>query len=325
MSFKKRLKEKFSFDVDDLPAYTDEQSEEFIQDIISNSEWLQKLQVLEGVKGKQTIKLLTGDVSLQEMDGCTPNPDGTITFNGRDIETKRLYAGIELCNEDLNGKWTQMLNALGANRQDTEMVLEPILIAYIGKLLMKKIQRIMLLGDTTSLDPDLNHFDGYVKIIENDADVVQVPEVTTGSTPAENAFLTAKAVIDGIDEDVFDSELEHEIIMSRSNAQLILDHIYNTKDYNALTVEVDRSGGGLSFIMPTTSTRIRSINTLKNVTGMYSVVYNYLFMGTDLESDMDGIQVKYDDYNNKLKAEVSFRLGAQFVLPQYFVRTVAAS
>jgi hypothetical protein len=50
-----------------------------------------------------------------------------------------------------------------------------------------------------------------------------------------------------------------------------------------------------------------------------------MFLGSDVESDMDGIEVKYDDYNNKLKAEVSFRMGVQFVYPQYFVRTVVAS
>lgn len=316
--FKTRLKEKFSFDVDALPNYTDEQSMEFIQDLISSSTWISNLQVLEGVKGKQTIKLLTGDISLQEMDGCTPTPDGEIVFNGRDIETKRLYAGIELCNEDLNGKYTQMLNALGANRQDTEMVLEPVLTAYLGRILMKKVQRIMLLGDTTSLDTDLVHFDGFIKLIENDPAVIQ-------ASVGADAFETAQNVVAAIDEDVFDEEIAHEVITSRTQAQAILNKIYEDKDYNALTVDVDRSNGQLSFILPTTNTRIRSINTLKGSTDMYAVCYPFMFMGTDLESDMDGLSIKYDDYANKLKAEVSFRLGAQFVLPKYFVRTVPAS
>jgi len=307
-------KEKFGFDVDALPAYTNEESGEFIQDLIGSSTWLSNLTVLEGVKGKETIKLLEADIAINAFEGCTVTSEGEVVFDGRDIETKRLQSSIEFCNDDLNGKYTQILNAIGANRQDLEMPLEEVLKAYLAKRLMQKIQRLILLGDTTSLNTDLAHFDGAIKLIENDADVVTVPVEAT-------LFETAQGVIAGIDEDVFDNEVAHEVIVSRTTAQGILNEIYADKDYNALTIDVDRANGQLSFILPTTNTRIRSINTLKGNNNMYAVCYPYMFIGTDLESDWQALELKIDDYNNKIKMEVFYRLGFQFVLPQYFVRT----
>jgi hypothetical protein len=313
-----KIKEKFDWDVDNLAPYTNEQSTEFIQDLIGSSVFLSKVRSLEGVKRRQAIKLLSGDVKLQAMEGCTTNPDGSITFDDRIIETVRLYFGVELCNEDLNGHYTEMLNAVGANNQDGVMPLEAVLLAYLNKQLAKKAQRVGLIGDETSLDTELALFDGFITLLEAD------PAVVTANIGA-NAFETAMNVVNAIDEDVLDNEVEHEIICSRATAQAILTHIYNDKDYNALTVDVERANGQLSFVLPTTATRVTSVNTLQGNANMYLVCYPYMFLGSDVESDMDGIEVKYDDYNNKLKAEVSFRMGVQFVYPQYFVRTVVAS
>jgi hypothetical protein len=313
-----KIKEKFDWDVDNLAPYTNEQSTEFIQDLIGSSVFLSKVRSLEGVKRRQAIKLLSGDVKLQAMEGCTTNPDGSITFDDRIIETVRLYFGVELCNEDLNGHYTEMLNAVGSNNQDGVMPLEAVLLAYLNKQLAKKAQRVGLIGDETSLDTELALFDGFITLLEADTDVVT-------ATIGANAFETAMNVVNAIDEDVLDNEIEHEIICSRATAQAILTHIYNDKDYNALTVDVERANGQLSFVLPTTATRVTSVNTLQGNSNMYLVCYPYMFLGSDVESDMDGIEVKYDDYNNKLKAEVSFRMGVQFVYPQYFVRTVVAS
>jgi hypothetical protein len=313
-----KIREKFDWDVENLAPYTNEQSTEFIQDLIGSSVFLSKVRSLEGVKRRQAIKLLSGDVKLQAMEGCTTNPDGSITFDDRVIETVRLYFGVELCNEDLNGHYTEMLNAVGSNNQDGVMPLEAVLLAYLNKQLAKKAQRVGLIGDETSLDTELALFDGFITLLEADTDVV------TANIGA-NAFETAMNVVNAINEDVLDNEVEHEIICSRATAQAILTYIYNDKDYNALTVDVERANGQLSFVLPTTATRVTSVNTLQGNSNMYLVCYPYMFLGSDVESDMDGIEVKYDDYNNKLKAEVSFRMGVQFVYPQYFVRTVVAS
>ena len=110
MSLKRTLKEKFDYDVSDLGAWTDNTLPSIVTDVIENSEFLSSLTLEEGVKGTKEIAMLTADVTLQAKANCTPSPDGSVIFTGKDLVTKPLYAGIEFCNEDLNTKMTQILN-----------------------------------------------------------------------------------------------------------------------------------------------------------------------------------------------------------------------
>ena len=56
---------------------------------------------------------------------------------------------------------------------------------------------------------------------------------------------------------------------------------------------------------------------------MYTVPFRLLFLGTDLLSDIS-FDVKYNDYTDELKAEMSFRLGLQAVWKKYFSKAVMA-
>ena len=317
--FATRLKEQFDFDVTALPDYTDEQSTEFITDVIESSTFLSKLRMEEGVKGSKTLKLLNMDVALQEMSGCTPEPDGSVVFTGRDITTKRLYVGIEFCNEDLNGKYTQMLNVLGSSRQDATMPLEQVILAYLGALLKRKAQRIAVNGDVDSLNPDLVHFDGFRKMLKADAEVNVVYSTETAFTDS-NGYDIAKEVYDAIPAEVFDAGMSVVLLTGRPEARAIIDQVWNDKDFNANIDDRTEAGGMLTFTLPTTDIKIETIPELSGTGEMYAFIYDFAFVGTDLDSDMDSLAVKYDEYNNKLKAEAVFSLGVQFVLPKYFVR-----
>ena len=92
---KEQISVAMDYDVTALPEYVDEQSDRFITTLVENSDWMSRLQVEEGVKGSRTIKLLNADSELQTMTGCTPSPDGGVTFTGRNISTTRLYVGAE--------------------------------------------------------------------------------------------------------------------------------------------------------------------------------------------------------------------------------------
>jgi len=315
---KKRLLERFNWDVSALPDYTDEQSSDFFLTLLERSQFLSKLVLMEGVKGSEEIKLLTATLSLQAFLDCTPTPDGSAVFTGKQISTKPLYVGIKFCNENLNGKYTQILNVLGIRRQDEQMVLEDLLIAYLAKLMMKLIQDIMLLGDTASLNPDLAHFDGFVKLLDNDPGVV-VANVTGTPIDDTNGYTYAKAVYDAIPSEVFDNQMNVVILTGRQEARAIIDQVWNGKDFNA-TIEKRDEGGIITFELPTTNIMVETVPQLNGLGKMYAFVYPFAFLGTDLESELEGLDIKYDDYINELKAEASFRLGAQFIYPQYWVR-----
>lgn len=317
-SLKERIKDKFNYDVSALPAYIDEQSEEIIQDLLFESGFTSRINVLENVKGKQTIKLLNADMALQSVTNCTMSDDGTITFDGKDIETKRLGIQASICNEDLEQTWAQMLLAVGANRQDREMPYEAVMLAYITKLIKNKNQNLIFNGDTASLNTDLVHYDGLVKQWNADADLVVASSTETAITSA-NAFDLAREVYYAIPTVLFDNGTNVEIITGRDTAEKIIAQVYNDKDF-ASSIDVTYDGSEMYFTLPTTGITVRSYSQLNGQEVMFAVPYNYIFFGTDVNNDFDGVSVKYLEDDEKLRITNKMRSGIQYVYPEYFVR-----
>lgn len=313
------LKEKFDYDVTGLPAWTDNTMPNVITDLIENSEFLSTMTLEENVKGTLEIALLNADVALQAKVACTPSPDGSVIFTKKNLTTVPLYAGIEFCNEDLNTKMTQVLNVLGLKRQDGQLpaALETILMAYLMKQLQRKAQRLVILGDETSIDAELALMNGLVYRINNDTDVIDYMSAEASIT-ASNAYAIAYGLFKAIPTELFDNDMEVAIYCGRSVALLILEDWNNANPYSQVAIPQD-AGTSMTFVLPLTNIKVISLPELNNTSQMYAIPLSLTFLGVDALSDMS-YDIKYDDYDDKLKAEVSFRLGTQIVWGQYFTR-----
>ena len=320
---KTTLKEKFDYDVAGLPSWTDNTMPNVITDLIANSEFFGDLTIEEGVKGTKEIALLNSDVALQEKTGCTPSPDGSVIFTKANLTTKLLYMGIEFCNEDLNTKMTQVLNTIGVKRQNGQLPadLDQILQAYLAKLLMRKAQRVTVIGDTTSLDAELALIDGLVKRIDNDGDVEVFSSLET-QIDNTNGYDLAVGVYKAINSELMDNGMTVNIYTGRVEALAILEQWNNENPYSQ--VPVPTATGSFTFQLPLYGITVKSLPELSGLNKMYAIPTALTFIGTDLESDMT-FDIKYDDYDDKLKAEASFRLGNQIVWGKYFTRLELAN
>ena len=316
---KKALKEKFDYDVTGLPSWTDNTMPNVITDLIENSEFLSTMTLEENVKGTKEIALLNADVTLQAKVACTPSPDGSVIFTKENLTTVPLYAGIEFCNEDLNTKMTQVLNVLGLKRQDGQLpaALESILMAYLMKQLQRKAQRLVIKGDETSIDPELALMNGLVYRINNNTDVIDYMSAEASIT-ASNAYAIAYGLFKAIPTELFDNGIEVSIYCGRSVALLILEDWNNANPYTQVAIPAD-AGTSMTFVLPLTNVKVISLPELNNTSEMYAIPLSLTFLGVDAMEDMT-YDIKYDDYDDKLKAEVSFRLGTQIVWGQYFTR-----
>lgn len=317
-TLKANLKEQFSYDVTGLGTYVDEQSEMIWSDLIYGSGLTSRINVMEEVKGSKEIKLLNVDFALQDASTCTLSDDGTVTFTDKALATVRIGVQFSLCNENLNDTWAQMLLAIGANRQDREMPLEDVITAYVIKKARKKNQDLMFNGDTASLDADLSHYDGFVKLFMNSASIVTAAR--TGATiDNTNGFDNAISVYNAIPGEVHDNEIPVELITGRTEARAILEQIWTDKDYNAL-VDFSDVNGEISFVLPTTNITVRSYPQLDGRNQIFAVPYQFMFFGTDLENDMDGFFARYIESDENLRFGAKWRSGVQWVYEEYFVR-----
>ncbi len=178
------VRERFDYDVEALAPYTDAQSTQMLTDLIYASGLTSRISIMENVKGSEDIKLLTSDPALQAATSCGWTPEGGVILTDETITTKRLKIQEDYCNEDLNGTWAQLMNAAGANVQDTEAPFADIMAAYYIKKAAKKNQDLMFNGDTGSLNPDLAHYNGFVKLWDNDIDLNVYNSVEVSITAA---------------------------------------------------------------------------------------------------------------------------------------------
>lgn len=317
-------KQTFDYDVSGLGVYVDEQSPDIMQNLINEGNLKSRINIMTDVKGSKEIKLLSSTPSLQAASNCAWTASGGMILTDVAIATVRVKIQEEYCNEDLNDTWAQIENIAGANAQDENPPsFADGMLVYYQMRAQELDENLMMNGDTTSLDSNLVFYDGFSKLWDADADL-NVAYVSTAATSitAANGFDILKDVDNAVPTIVkrHRAASGYEIICGYETAQFALDQIYADKDY-ASSITVEEPGDGtLSFILPTTATRVRSMVTLDGTDKVYGVCYKYMFYGTDLENDKDGFTWKYSDYDETLRFGVKWRSGIQYVFPEYFTR-----
>lgn len=320
-AFKTVLKERFGYDVSQIGTYVNQESDNIKTDLIYGSGLIDRIQVMEEVKGSEKLKMLNVNFSLQRVTDCEMEDDGTVLFLNETITTERVGVQFSLCNENLNGTWAQMLLAIGANRQDREMPLEDVITAYVVKSFKKKLQDLVFKGDTDSPDDELNIIDGFIKKFDNDSNF-NIATRTGTSFSTSNSLTNMLAIYNKIPAEVFDSGWAVEIIGPRAAGRNVIEHVWDNKDYNQ-KLEFKNENGELSFVIPTTDVTYRSYPQFTDgayANRMYAVVYPLMCFGTDLRSDEDGFFVKYLEESEKLRFGGKMRAGVAYIWGKYFVR-----
>lgn len=329
--FAARLKEEFNFDVSALDPYIDEQSEEIISALVTEGKLVSRIQIMEGVKGSEKIKLLSINVPLQSADACGRTPQGDIVFTDKEMKVSAVKIDMSVCNKTLKGTWAQMLLALGVRAEKEQLPLEDVIAAYVVKKGKEKNQDLMLKGDTDSTNPDLVFYDGFIKLWLADVNVTGPAPYAT-AFDVENAFDRFCDLAKSIPSVLLDNAIVPEIICAREMAQLVLDNIYKDKDYSA-NIKVNYDGAEMSFILPTTNITVRSYPQLSPGTGdglgengpqIFAVPYEFMFFGTDLEGDIDEFIMFYDPKEEKIFFGAEWASGVQYVLPEYFKKITVA-
>ncbi len=329
--FAARLKDQFDFDVTALTPYVDEQSPDIITALVEEGHLTSRINIMSGVKGSEKIKLLNMDTPLQSADACGLTPDGAITFTDKTMTVSAVKIDMSVCNKTLNGTWAQMLLALGKRAEKENLPLEAVISAFVVKRGQAKNQDLMFKGNIASLNPDLVFYDGFIKKWKADANVFEKEYNTAWSVT--NAFQRMVDLANLVPSILLDAGITPEIICSRSIAQLVLNNIYNDKDYSA-NLKVTRDGGEVSFELPTVAITVRSYPQLSGGSGngldalapeVFVVPYEFMFFGTDQEGDVDDFWLFYEDKDEKLYFGAEWASGIQYVYSEYFGRIVCPS
>jgi len=313
----KFVQHNFDWDVSELDAYVDEQSQEIYPELVKKSPTVSLITTMENVKGKEKIKLISTEANLQAASSCGFNADGGVILTDKTIEVERIKIEEDYCNEDLNETWGQIVLAAGAQNQDEEIpgFFANVMMALYVKKAAARTETLIWKGDTDSVNTNLLYIDGFVKLFSADTDMIEANDTGIASITDANAMTILQRGCDKVPTEVLD---EGNVIAvgGRETYNKALNELYDDNKYHYKLDEDE----GRSFLIPTKRIRFHHVEGLDGTDRIYFIPTNLTFFGTDLSGDIDNIRMWYSQDDDKIKISLKWRVGVQYVYSQYFVK-----
>ena len=297
---------KFKFAIDNSGItninITQDKIEDVIYSIFDDSEYMDVVKVITNVKGKQKIPKIFLQGAQYSGNGLIPSPgcgfvDTTdLVLNDVDIEVEKLRMGMELCLDDLVNYSFEVHITDGARNEDLDI--SDALLAYFTQVLRANIQDYLFNDSTNGIIPKLH-------------------------TKASDANVTATSALGKL-LDIYNSLPEGWQNSTRANPIIFISPNLLT----SIRSEIFTSAAPITSSIEIINNRFKlpltnaSVITLPFLTGTkaYAGISNYLFAGTDLESDFENVRVWYSDDNETIRFSSQVYLGTAVAAVESFVK-----
>lgn len=288
------------FNISTINPYVNQTKEQLISAMINQGDTLQYVSVYPGIKYKESINVLSTDVTVKAASCGWVNGSGDTTFSQVEIEVKPLEVKETLCYKDLESKFLGQLMRAGAPKDAEEFggVLAESYLKGVGKKNEMNIWQGDLTGSTYT------NFDGIVRILELDSTKVKV----TGQTSfvAANIIGYVNAMVAAVPEDIIAAE----------NLMLFVPYA----DYKTYTAALRTAGlyqvnieDGKDFKIQIPGTNV----TLKGVLGLTGThkwtlaEASNIIVGVDQLNEEEKFDIWYSRDADAVKVNIQYKMGVQ--------------
>jgi hypothetical protein len=288
-------KNKYKFAIDKSGAtdinITQDKIEDVIYSIFDSSEFLDLVRIITNIKGKQKIPKIFLQGAQYSGNGLIPSAgcgfvDTTdLVLNDVDIEVEKLRMGMELCLDDLVNYSFEVHITDGARNEDLDI--SDALLAYFTQVLRKNIQNYVFADST----------DGILNKILTDG---------TAVTPTASSDLgKLYDLFEALPDDWKNSTEASPIIFISPNLMTgVRSEIITSSAPITSSIEVVNN----RFNLPLTNAVVVATPYLTG-TSAVAGIQNYLFLGTDLESDFEDTRIWYSNDNETIRFSAMLYLG----------------
>ena len=301
----KAIKEQFAFDMSDLTAYTDQTSQDLIFASLFDGKTGDYMTKMTGVKYKKALNIATNTLYLQN-GACGFTSTGGTALTQRDLTVADIMVNMSWCLKDFNDYWAQVLLNAGSY-QDTLDPVEAIAADLVGQV--KELNEVMYWrGNTALVNPNLNKFDGFIKIIDAASPVTGNTTSATSIT-ASNADTILNAMYAAAPDEIkMKPDLFYAVGIDTFTT--ILDSFYQNNSYaNSInTTEAMATG---TLIHPIYGVRIEAFAGLTGTNRIFLGRQSNFYIGTDLESDLESFRLWYSQDNRDTRFSAEYKAGVQ--------------
>ena len=286
---------KFKFAIDKSGATTINITQDKIEDVIysvfDNSEYLDLVRIITNIKGTQQVpKIFLQGANgvgngLVDSQGCGFVDTTDLVLIDVPISVTKKRMGLELCLDDLVNTTLEVHISSGARNENLDI--EDALLAYFTQVLRKNIQNYVF-ADAT---------DGILNKILTSGTAV----TTTASSDLGKLY----DLFEALPADWKNSTEANPIIFISPNLMTgVRSEIITSSAPITSSIEVINN----RFNLPLTNAVVVATPYL---TGTKAVggIQNYLFLGTDLESDFEDTRIWYSNDNETIRFSAHLYLG----------------
>jgi len=302
-------KHNFSFDLTQIGTYTDQVGGLLLSESIVKAKTLELCYIQPGVKGTQSINLLSSTINIG-TGGCgwdnTANLSAT-TFTQRNLASKLYLYQEALCPTALRNYWAGMF--LNNPASNSELPFEQ----QIAELKAKEIQKFVETKVWTATNAT-DGFDGFYYTISSGTTGVNL--VVSATTPSSSTMLTCVDEVIAALPDAIREDDDLIVFMSMSNYN---SYVVNLRTANYFHFSPENAGQEFITFHPATKIRVVGVPGLAGTNRITCGKSSQMVIGVGLLDDTERLDMWYSRDNNEVRAQAQFNLASNIAFPANFV------
>jgi hypothetical protein len=315
------------FDVSALANYTKENEALLVTSSVLGAKTAALIKsagnVMVGVKSSEKINIMETDAIFQDGASCGFNASGSTTFTQRTVTPGKIKVNEALCPKDLEAKYLQ--KALPTGSMYDSVPFEQEYSEKKAKTIAAQLETALWQGDTTSVNVNLNKFDGLVKLIGAASGVVAA-NASTFISGAPLSSITAANVIsifDGVYQAIPAKVVAADDMTIFCGQDLFRTYTIALKNSGSFNYQIDVKADS-EFVLPGTTIKVVAVAGLNGTNKVYAMRLSNLFLGTDLLNEEEKFEIFYAKEADQVRFVSEFKMGVNIAFPDEAVKFILA-
>lgn len=299
-----------AIDINAITGYVEQKRLPIIRTAVIGAKSIKYMRPNVDVKGKAVLNILNTEAKFNDGSDCGWNDTTEGTFTQRTIETGQIAVNMSLCDKALAKTWMGYEVKAGLVGDGEKAPFEEDLINGIVENVQGNLEKAIWQGDKSSLDVNLNKFDGFGKITASGTVTVTYATSDTASKIIGDVYAALPAEVFGKGDVII---YVSDSLYRKYVQEMIAANLYHFVE-DAKT----------DYIVLPGDSRIKVIGTagLDGTTdgAVYASYADNFNFGTDLVGDTANVDAWYSKDNREFRFAMDFNFGVQVAFPGLVVK-----
>lgn len=299
-----------SLNLSNLPAFVEERHLPLLRKAVIEAKSASEFNLQTGIKGATALNLLATNVAFGDGSTCGWNEAGESTLSQRQIVPGAIKVNMSFCDKQLLKTWMNYEVKVAAGQKT--LPFEEDFMNGVVEDIKAKLEKAIWQGDKSSLDANLNKFDGMIKIL----DAATVAKTVTYSEGATIASIV-NDVYAAIPSAAF-SKGEVVLYMGSDSYRAYIQELIANGNL-VITTGVNDVAMPESILIPGANVRVYGVAGLDGTGRFYASYRDNFVYGTDMQGDEEKMEMWYSQDNREYRLAVEFTAGVQALWPDLIV------